>query len=75
MKYKKIMFMLITAIFLVSIAGVCAADANDTIVASDDANQMELSSNNEITEDNLKTSEEKPDQKLLQLYWRRHNRN
>ena len=58
MKYKKIMFMLITAIFLVSIAGVCAADANDTIVASDDANQMELSSNNEITEDNLKTSEE-----------------
>ena len=58
MKYKKIMLILITAIFLASIAGVCAADANDTLVASENTNQMDLSSNNEITEDNLKTSEE-----------------
>ena len=58
MKYKKIMLILIAAIFLASIAGVCAADANDTTVASENTNQMDLSSNNEITEDNLKTSEE-----------------
>ena len=58
MKYKKIMLILIMAIFLASIASVCAADANDTLVASEDTNQMDLSSNNEITEDNLKTSEE-----------------
>ena len=58
MKYKKIMLILIMAIFLASIASVCAADANDTLVASKDTNQMDLSSNNEITEDNLKTSEE-----------------
>ena len=58
MKYKKIMIILITAIFLASIAGVCAADANDTTVASKDTNQMDLSSNDETTEDNLKTSEE-----------------
>ena len=58
MKYKKIMLILIMAIFLASIASVCAADANDTLVASEDTNQMDLSSNDEITEDNLKTSEE-----------------
>ena len=58
MKYKKIMLILITAIFLVSIASICAADANDTMVASEDANQMELSSGNQITEDNLQTTEE-----------------
>ena len=49
MKYKKIMLILIIAIFLVSIASVCAADANDTLVASKDTNQMDLSSNDEIT--------------------------
>jgi hypothetical protein len=43
MKYKKIMLILITAIFLASIAGVCAADANDTIVANENTNQIELS--------------------------------
>ena len=58
MKYKKIMLILIMAIFLASIASVCAPDANDTLVASEDTNQMDMSSNDEITEDNLKTSEE-----------------
>ena len=58
MKYKKIMLILITAIFLVSIASVCAADANDTMVASENTNQMDLSSNNVIVEDSLQTSEE-----------------
>jgi uncharacterized repeat protein (TIGR01451 family) len=52
------MLILITAIFLVSIVSVCASDANDTMVASEDANQIELSSNNELVEDNLKASEE-----------------
>ena len=58
MKYKKIMLILISAIFLVSIASVCAADANDTMVASENTNQMDLSSNNVIVEDSLQTSEE-----------------
>ncbi len=58
MKYKKIMLILITAIFLVSIAGVCAADANDTMVASENTNQIELSDSDKVIEDNLQTSEE-----------------
>ena len=58
MKSKKIILILITAIFLASIAGVCAADANDTLVASEDTSQIELSDSNKIIEDNLQTSEE-----------------
>ena len=58
MKYKKSLLILIMAIFLVSIAGVCASDANDTAIAGDDSNQMELSSDNEISEDDLQTGEE-----------------
>ena len=46
------------AIFLVSVAGVCASDANDTAIAGDDSNQMELSSGSVISEDNLQTDEE-----------------
>ena len=46
------------AIFLVSIAGVCASDANDTSMANEDSNQIKLSSGNEMSEDNLQTSEE-----------------
>ncbi|WP_462315449.1 right-handed parallel beta-helix repeat-containing protein, partial [Methanobrevibacter sp.] len=57
MEFKKSMIILILAIFLVSIAGVCAADANETVTASEDANQMDVSSSNVIDEDNLKTSE------------------
>ena len=58
MEFKRSMLILIMAIFLASIAGVCAGDVNDMIVASEDANQMELSSSDVITEDNLKTIEE-----------------
>ena len=58
MKSKKIMLILITAIFLASIAGVCAADANDTLVASENTNQIELSDSDKVIEDNLQTSEE-----------------
>ena len=52
------MLILITAIFLASIAGVCAADANDTTVASENTNQIELSDSDKVIEDNLQTSEE-----------------
>jgi len=57
MKSKKIMIILITAIFLASIAGVCAADANDTLVASENTNQIELSQIEEIitTDESQKT--------------------
>ena len=58
MKFKKSMIILITTVFLLSIASVCAADASDTTVASEDANQMEVSSSDAIAEDSLKTSEE-----------------
>jgi hypothetical protein len=58
MNFKKSMFILITVIFLASIAGVCASDANGTIVAVDDANQIEVSSSDVMSEDNLGTNEE-----------------
>ncbi len=45
MKFKKIMLIIIMAIFLASIAGVCASDANGTIVAVDDVNQTDSDSN------------------------------
>ena len=58
MKSKKTMLILIAAIFLASIASVCAADANGTTVASEDTSQIELSVNEEMSMDNLQTSEE-----------------
>ena len=58
MKYKKSAIMLALVIFLFAIATVSASDMDDNPLASEDTNQMDLSSNNEITEDNLKTSEE-----------------
>ena len=58
MKRKKIMLILITAIFFTSIAGVCASDANDTMVASDDTGEIELPHENEMSADNLQTGKE-----------------
>ena len=40
--------MLITAVFLVSLAGVCAADANDTIVTSEDNLEIDQTTNDAI---------------------------
>ena len=57
MKYKKIMFMLVLAVFLLSSAGVSASEIDNTI-ASENANTIELSTDNDIIEDNLQTSEE-----------------
>ena len=43
------MLILVMAIFLVSIASVSAADANDTAIASEDTQSIELSQSEEIT--------------------------
>jgi len=43
MKYKKIMFMLVLAIFIFTAASVCASDVNDTVIASEDDSTIELS--------------------------------
>ena len=51
MKYKALV------VFLLSIAGVSASEIGDTI-ASENANTIELSTDNDIIEDNLQTSEE-----------------
>ena len=53
MKYKKIMLILITAIFLASIAGVCASDANDTIVTSEDNLEIDKTTDDTIGVDGL----------------------
>uniref|UniRef100_UPI00388D5DD4 right-handed parallel beta-helix repeat-containing protein n=1 Tax=Methanobrevibacter sp. TaxID=66852 RepID=UPI00388D5DD4 len=42
MKFKKSMLILILAVFLISIAGVCASDVNDTEMASQDSTTVEL---------------------------------
>ena len=56
MKYKSIIILALT-IVLISIAGVSAADANDTVIASDDEGEIDLSANS-IETDDLKTSPE-----------------
>ena len=56
---KKGVFLLCLAIcILFTLSSICASDANDTTVASEDANQIELSSKDVTLDDNLKTSEE-----------------
>ena len=57
MKYKKTIILLALVVFLLSIAGVSASEIGDTI-ASENANTIELSTDNDIIEDNLQTSEE-----------------
>ena len=56
MKYKKTIILLALVVFLLSIAGVSASEIDNTI-ASENANTIELSTDNDI-EDNLQTSEE-----------------
>ena len=58
MEYKKTKIFLMIAIFLFSIATVSAGDVNDTVIAIEDTSQNDLSAGNEISEDNLKASEE-----------------
>ena len=58
MKFKKIMFVGILLLAIFAIGAVSAIDVNDTAIANEDTSQIELSTSNEITEDNLQTSEE-----------------
>ncbi|WP_458406545.1 Ig-like domain repeat protein [Methanobrevibacter sp.] len=57
MKFGKTFILLVLAIFLFSLTGVFAGEM-DTPVASEDTGQLEVSVNEEVTEDNLQTSEE-----------------
>lgn len=54
MKYKKSIILIILTIFLLSMASVCASDANDTQVVNEDNNGIELPA----TENNLKTADD-----------------
>ena len=63
MKVKKSIIMLMLVIFLFSLTSVCAGEMDDAM-ASDDTDQIVLSSNDGIAEDNLKTSGEKSDVSL-----------
>ena len=56
MEYKKTIILLALVVFLLSIAGVSASEIDNTI-ASENANTIELSTDNDI-KDNLQTSEE-----------------
>jgi len=62
MKYKKIMFMLVLAIFIFGAASVCASDVNDTVIANLDDSAVGLSDcekNNEISlTDEIQTTAE-----------------
>ena len=66
MKYKKIMLILITAIFLASIAGVSAGDAEDAIAISEDAEAMEVAQSDEMTaSDDSNAMEQSDDEELI----------
>ena len=49
MKYKKTMILLVLAIFIFGVASVCASDVNETTIATQEDNQMELT----LTEDEI----------------------
>ena len=57
MKCKRIMIILVIAVFLFTIASASAGDVNDTVVASEDTGEIELSSNDGIAEDILQTTQ------------------
>ena len=56
MEFKNTIILLILAIFLFSITGVCASEIDNQIV-SEDTNTIGLSSDNDIIDNNLQTSE------------------
>ena len=53
MKFKKSLFILILAVFLISIAGVCASDVNDTQMASQENAAIESTDENLITVEDI----------------------
>ena len=64
MEYKKTIILLVLAIFLVSISGVCASEMDDTL-ASEDTNAIELSADNDVADDNLQITQENDDDEIL----------
>ena len=66
MKFKKIMIMLIMALFFISIAGVSAGDAEDAIAISEDAEAMEAAQSDEMTaSDDSNVIEQSDDEELI----------
>ena len=66
MKFKKIMIILIMAIFFISIAGVSAGDADDAIAISEDAEAMEVAQSDEMTaSDDSNVMEQSDDEELI----------
>ena len=66
MKFKKIMIMLIIALFFISIAGVSAGDAEDAIAISEDAEAMEVAQSDEMTaSDDSNAMEQIDDEELI----------
>ncbi len=66
MKFKKIMIMLIIALFFISIAGVSAGDAEDAIAISEDAVAMEVAQSDEMTaSDDSNAMEQSDDEELI----------
>ena len=57
MKYKSIIILVLTIFVLITIAGVSAAEANDTAIASEDTGEIGLSAKG-IETDDLKTGPE-----------------
>lgn len=57
MKHKSIIILALTIFVLITIAGVSAADTNDTAIASEDTGEIELSASDDISVNNLETNE------------------
>ena len=57
MKFKKTFILICLVVCLFAMASVCASDANDTTIASEDTG-LELSASDEVTGGNLQTSED-----------------
>ena len=49
MEYKKSMIILMLTVFLISIASVCASDANETTIASENTIPIEMAQSDEIS--------------------------
>lgn len=58
MNCKSILIVTLTIFVLISMASVCASDADDTAIASEDTSQIDLSQSTGIETDNLKASED-----------------
>lgn len=64
MKCKGMIILILTIFVLISMAGVCASEVNETAIAGGDTTEMELSSNDEMGTDDLQTIEN--DDSLMQ---------